>query len=91
MNRPLSDNERKTFEYVHDSDTSIGLVQTQFDGEETAVIAAFDEDEETGEVIMTPLAVLITEAMFARITPPSQPVRRASVGYPGGPMSGPPR
>ena len=70
MARPLTDDERATFEFICEPGTPIGLVQTEFDGEDTAVIAAFEESETDG-MIVTPLAVLVTDAIMARLTDPT--------------------
>lgn len=70
MPRPLTDEERNTFKFIHDRDSNTGLIQVVFDGEDVAVIAAFDEAE-NDEIIVTPLAVLVTPAMFAKMTDPT--------------------
>jgi hypothetical protein len=67
VSRPLTDDEREIFDAVQNAG-NIALVQTQFDGEETAVIAAVYEDGD--ERIMEPLAVLVTDAIMARLMNP---------------------
>lgn len=71
MPRPLTEEERETFRYITADSCSpgIALVQTQFDGEETAVIACITEDN--GEYQIEPLAVLVTDAIMARLTDPT--------------------
>lgn len=68
MARPLTENEKDIFHAIQDA-PNIALVQTAFDGEDTAVIAAINEHE--GEVIVTPLAVLVTDAIMARLADPA--------------------
>ena len=69
MSRALTDQEREVFERILNGD-GIGLVQTAFDGEDTAVIAEFVMDDEGDVVEVHPLAVLLTDALFDRLTPP---------------------
>jgi hypothetical protein len=79
MARRLTDDERATFAFIHDEGTPVGLVQTEFDGEDTAVIAAFEDDGTSGTRV-TPLAVLVTDAIMARLTDPSaEPVGHAPI------------
>lgn len=47
---------------------NFALVSTIFDGEPTATIATVTLDE--GEYLVTPVAVLVTPAMFDRLTGP---------------------
>lgn len=65
--RPLTDAEREVFSAIRDAG-NIALVQTAFNGEETAVIAAINDHE--GDKIITPLAVLVTPAVAGLLTPP---------------------
>jgi hypothetical protein len=67
MPRALTDQEREVFDAIREAG-NIALVQTSFDGEETAVLAAVTEDG--NYVDITPLAVLITAAILARLAPP---------------------
>lgn len=69
MSRALTDQESAVFERILNGD-GIGLVQTAFDGEDTAVIAEFVMDDEGDMVEVHPLAVLLTDALFDRLTPP---------------------
>ena len=70
MARPITDNEREIFEAIQDA-PNIALVQTTFDGEDTAVIAAISEDPATGGYRVAPLAVLVTDAIMARLADPT--------------------
>lgn len=67
--RPLTDNEREVFEAIRHA-PNIALIQTQFDGEATAVITAVNRHGK--EFHVTPLAVLVTDAITARLTDPTQ-------------------
>ena len=68
MSRPLTSQERETFHAIQDA-SNIALIQTKFDGEDTAVIVAINE--EGGEFLVTPLAVLVTDAVMARLSDPT--------------------
>lgn len=67
--RPLSKAEKDTFELIRNIEGGrIALIQTAFDGEQTAVICLVCGDD---EVTVHPLAVLVTENMFGRLVPPN--------------------
>lgn len=69
--RPLTDYEKDTFSFIqHAHGEDIALVQTAFDGEPTAVIAAVSRDGES--YVLSPLAVLVTPGMLPRLTDPTQ-------------------
>ena len=70
MARPLTDDEQNIFAAIQNA-PNIALVQTTFDGEDTAVIAAINDDEATGGFIVTPLAVLVTDAIMTRLADPA--------------------
>jgi hypothetical protein len=70
MSRPLTDSEREIFSAIQ-SAANIALVQTAFDGEDTAVICAMNQDDPGGEIRVAPLAVLVTDAIMARLTDPT--------------------
>jgi hypothetical protein len=69
MARPLTDRESKVFDAITGA-SNIALVQCKFDGEETAVIAVVNEDGD--DYVITPLAVLLTESMFGKLTDPME-------------------
>ena len=68
MARPLTSEETEIFDAIREA-PNITLIQTKFDGEETAVIAAINRDGE--EYQIAPLAVLVTDAIMARLTDPT--------------------
>jgi hypothetical protein len=68
MSRALTAEERAVFDAIQNS-PDIALIQTQFDGEETAVIALIIEDNSGYQV--HPLAVLVTDAIMDRLTDPT--------------------
>lgn len=75
MGRPITDKERATFDAIREA-PNMALVQTAFDGIETAIIACLVPSEDgSGDTEMHPVAVLVTEDMFDRITPPSEDFR----------------
>ncbi len=67
MSRPLTSGESRVFNGIRDG-SNIVLMQTQFDGEETAVICAMTGEGD--DIHVTPLAVLVTDAMFGRLSAP---------------------
>jgi hypothetical protein len=70
MSRPLTEGERRTFEAIRQADIKeVCLVQTVFNGEETAVICLLELQGEDN-VRLFPVAVLVTPAMFDQVTPP---------------------
>jgi hypothetical protein len=68
MARKLTAKERELFEAIREA-SNIALVQVSYAGEETAAIAVVNEDG--GDYVVTPVALMVTDAMFARITDPT--------------------
>lgn len=66
--RPVTMDEQALFDRIR-CHPDIGLVSVTFDGEDTAALAHVDVEAGT----IFPLAILITPAMFARLTPPGNP------------------
>lgn len=66
--RPITDEEMEVFEAIQDC-VNMCLVQVQFDGQETAVICAYEVID--GVTEFEPLAILVTPEIIARITPPN--------------------
>lgn len=83
MPRDLTVQEKQIYEYIRQAHPQeIALIQTEFDGEETAVICDITvEVEATADDIgkgegslqakITPLAVLVTPAMFPKLVNPA--------------------
>lgn len=69
MARALTETEKERFAAIQEAG-NIALVQTQFDGKDTAVIAAINQEDDGGYFV-TPLAVLLTDEMFTRLTDPT--------------------
>jgi len=69
VSRELTEDERMLFTMLR-SDSNVALVQTAFDGEETAILVFLEDREDSDSVRVYPVAVLITEAMFGRLDPP---------------------
>jgi hypothetical protein len=65
MARLLTEDERNAFSWIRDADNVL-LIRAWFDGQEAAVIAAVEEEE------IIPLAVLVTDELFSRLTGPGQ-------------------
>lgn len=70
MTTALTDGESEIFDAIQNASNML-LIRTRMDGEEVAVIAAHNQDEETGEIIITPLAVLVTDKIMAKLEDPT--------------------
>jgi hypothetical protein len=68
MARAVTPTERQHFDAIRGA-SNMALVQTQFRGEETAVIAAVTREGD--DYIVTPLAVLLTEDMTKDLADPT--------------------
>lgn len=64
---PLTEEQRARWEFVQGSQTA--LMSVLFDGEPTAAICAVTRNGDAYDV--TPLYVALTDATFARCTPPN--------------------
>lgn len=62
--QPLTTDQRQWFDLIQSSDA--GLMSCRFDGEDTAVIITAEPDGD-GMVTVRPWAVLLTDAMAARL------------------------
>jgi hypothetical protein len=72
MARPLTSDESELFDALRDPDIgNFALVQVTYRGEETAAIAACTIDQESGDFILTPVALLTTDAMVDDIVNPT--------------------
>ena len=69
MARALTEQERKTFEAIREAGNA-ALVQASFEGEDTAVIAFVNEDGD--DYLITPVAVMLTDSMFASLSDPTE-------------------
>lgn len=81
--RPITGQERDTFEMIRTlegggppeavGEQRLAIISVEFDGEATAAIAMIER--QPGNTVMTyPLAILLTETMFNRVTPPTPPI-----------------
>jgi len=68
---PLTDEENKVFEGVREAENML-LIRSRLDGEDVAVIAAYEENED--EFLLQPLAVLVTDGIMSRLEDPSRDV-----------------
>jgi hypothetical protein len=68
MPRPLTGEETETFTAIQGA-SNIALIQTTFDGQDTAVIASIVQDENNGGMVY-PLAVLLTPEMMDKLADP---------------------
>jgi hypothetical protein len=69
-----TDQEDAVLTRILDGD-GIGLVPVTFNGERTAAIAEFVMDDDGEVTDVHPLAVLLTDGLFGRLTPPEGEVR----------------
>lgn len=67
----ITSDEISFFESMFNQENNIALMRAQFDGEDVAVIVRFRELSESVEA--SPIAVLINEEIFGRLTPPIDP------------------
>jgi hypothetical protein len=66
----ITEAQRETFEAIRDPEyRNLALVSTALDGNPTAAIAAINRDGD--EYLISPLAVLITDAVFDRMSDPA--------------------
>lgn len=73
MARPLTEDEKATFEAIRTlPGEEIALVQTRYEGEETAVICQIVRHGEMVDVL--PVALLITDVVWERLESPSPDV-----------------
>jgi hypothetical protein len=86
MARALTPTEREHFDAIRGA-SNMALVQTQFRGEETAVVTAVTRDGD--DYIVTPLAVLLTEDMTKDLVDPSRSADKPSAGYDQSPYPAP--
>lgn len=67
----ITKEEMYSFESIYNQENNVGLMRAKFDGEDVAVIIRFREGDL--KVDATPIAVLINEDIFDRLTPPEDP------------------
>lgn len=68
-NRPLTNSERSVFNDITSGDyDNLALIRTQLDGRDVAAIAAVMSDG--GEYQVLPVAILVNDELFARMTAP---------------------
>lgn len=67
----LTEEETEVFEAIRDEKyDNFALVRSHLDGEDVAVIATVNGDDD--DVIITPLAVLVTDKIMDRLVDPSR-------------------
>ena len=70
MPRSLTDVETSTFEYIRQTrGCNIALVNSTYEGREVAVICAVSHEADNS-VVMQPLAMLLDDNDFDKLTPP---------------------
>ena len=70
--QPITDEQRVTFEAIRNPEyTNFAIVSSVLDGEPVACIAALiDAEDGTDDTWIHPVAVIVTDAIFARLTDP---------------------
>lgn len=66
----LTQQQKDTFEFIKDNPDHLALVATALDGKPGAAIAFITQDED-GAFEVRPIALLIDDALFARLTDPA--------------------
>lgn len=67
---PLNEEERQIFDAIH-WPTNMCLIRSAMFGKPAAVVAAVDNDETTGEVIVMPVFVIVSEGIMQELEKPS--------------------
>lgn len=76
----LTDQEQEAYDRIVYGEEDLRLMRATVDGDDVAVIVAFNDDEDIkqGEegynVSAEPLAIIVNKEMFDRITPPENPI-----------------
>lgn len=67
----INDEEAYAFDSMFNRENNLALMRAHLDEEEIAVIVRFRETDNGAEA--TPLAIIVTDNIFSRIVPPSDP------------------
>ena len=67
----ITDEEAYAFDSMFNKENNLALMRAHLDEEEVAVIVRFRETDNGAEA--TPLAIIVTDNIFGRIIPPSDP------------------
>lgn len=67
---PLTSEQVDAFNWMFDNQASLALVASALDGEPVTVIAAITESD--GTVYVTPLAIMLEDSMFERLSDPQE-------------------
>lgn len=67
----ITNDEIAFFESMFNQENNIALMRAQFDGKDVAVVIRFRELSESVEA--SPIAMIINEEIFERLTPPIDP------------------
>lgn len=67
----ITQEEIYSFESLYNQENNVGLMRATFNDEDVAVIVRFRENDVGVEA--TPVAVLVNEVIFERLTPPEDP------------------
>jgi hypothetical protein len=67
----ISEEEAYAFDSMFNKENNLALMRAHLDDEEIAVIVRFRETDTGAEA--TPLAIIVTDNIFSRIIPPSNP------------------
>lgn len=76
----LTNQEQETYDRIVYGEENLRLMRASIDGDDVAVIVSFTDDEDVKEgedghrVSAEPLAILINEELFNRLTPPDNPI-----------------
>jgi hypothetical protein len=85
----ITEDEQQVYDRIVYGGEDIRLMRASLDGDEIAVIVDYadttsKDGEERHKISAEPLAILISEAIFNRISPPSDPVEAMKKDTPRG-------
>ena len=78
MFEPITEDEQVQFDRLVDAtigrftNARIALMRVQFDNEDAAAVVILSQSEDGSEQFTTPIALLVDDTLFERLTPPDE-------------------